>query len=308
MEEPELNAMPASQRSPSLGQIVMILLVVCSLLIACAGATPAPLVFDGDRAYAWVIEQCDLGYRIPGTEAHRKTGDMIIEALESLDWEVTEQRFAYMGTDIRNLLASKGEGPALMVGAHYDTRPAADQEDPSTPVLGANDGASGVAVLLELARVLDVDSTGHRIYLAFFDAEDSGYLDGWDWIVGSTYMAEHWGDQGEPPLMAMVLVDMIGDRDLQVYYEGNSDPELSREIWQVAGELGYDDRIIPQLKHHILDDHIPFLQKGIPAVDMIDFDYPYWHTTQDTPDKVAPESLAAIGVTLQTWLERLGER
>ncbi|MGC9520483.1 MAG: M28 family peptidase [Anaerolineae bacterium] len=303
-----MNASQAGRRLPTLTRALVILLILCGLLGSCAVAPPTPLVFDGEQAYAWVVEQCDLGYRIPGTEAHRKAGDLIIETLESHDWQVMEQRFDYQGTEVRNLLASKGDGPALMLGAHYDTRPAADQEDPSVPVMGANDGASGVAVLLELARVLDIDSTGHRLYLAFFDAEDSGYLNGWDWIVGSTHMAENWGAQGEPPLTAMVLFDMIGDRDLQVYYEGNSDPELSREIWQVAAELGYDDRIIPQLKHRMLDDHIPFVNQGIPAIDMIDFDYPYWHTTQDTPDKVAPESLAVIGDTLETWLESLGGR
>src|SRR5690606_27946319 len=112
--------------------------------------------------------------------------------------------FEYMGTPVRNILAWKGDGaPALMLGAHYDTRRAADEEDPTVPVLGANDGASGVAVLLELARTLDIDAEGRRLYLAFFDAEDNGRLNGWEWIVGSTYMAAHWGEAGEPELEAM---------------------------------------------------------------------------------------------------------
>lgn len=279
------------------------LLVVLLWLGACTPSGAAEATFSGDRAFTWVEAQVELGYRITGTESNRKAGDLIIEALEAEDWHVREQTFTYMETPVRNILAWKGEGPAVMLGAHYDTRRAADMEDPSQPVMGANDGASGVAVLLELAHTLDVDQVGKRIYLAFFDAEDNGRLDGWDWIVGSSYMAERWGDEGEPPLEAMVLVDMIGDRDQQVYYERNSDPRLSQEIWQVAAELGYEERIIPQARHTILDDHIPFLRRGIPAVDMIDFDYPYWHTTQDTLDKVAPESLEAIGRTLEVWLE-----
>ncbi len=264
---------------------------------------PAVATFDGKAAYTWVVKQCDLGYRIPGTEPHTQAGNMIIDQLEGLGWQVREQAFPYMGISVRNILAWRGDGPAVLLGAHYDTRRAADQEDPSVPVMGANDGASGVAVLLELARVLDVTGAGRRVYLAFFDAEDSGQLDGWDWIVGSSYMAAHWGETGETPLGAMILVDMIGDRDLQVYYEGNSDPEIRAQIWGVAASFGYQDRIIPRMGYTMLDDHIPFARQGIPAVDLIDFDYPYWHTTQDTPDKVSAASLEVIGRTLEAWVE-----
>ena len=101
----------------------------------------------------------------------------------------------------------------------------------------------------------------------------------------------------------MVLVDMIGDADQQVYYEHNSNQALSEEIWAVAATLGYQSRIVPELRHSMLDDHIPFVRKGIPAVDMIDFDYPYWHTLRDTPDKVSPESLESVGRTLEVWIE-----
>ncbi len=265
--------------------------------------TPLPRTFTGELAYPWVVRQCDLGPRITGTEANRRAGDVIIAELEALGWEVHEQTFLYMETPVRNLIATKGEGPAVMVGAHYDSRRSADEEDPTQPVMGANDGASGVAVLLELARALDWEQVDNQVILAFFDAEDNGELDGWEWIVGSSYMAEHWGEKGEPPLTAMILVDLIGDADQQIYYERNSDPELSRELWAIAGELGYGERIIPTYKYAILDDHIPFVRRGIPAVDMIDFDYPYWHTTQDTPDKVTPESLESVGRTLEVWLE-----
>ncbi len=265
--------------------------------------TPLPRTFTGSLAYPWVARQCDLGPRITGTAANRKAGDMFIAELKALGWTVKEQPFTYKDTAARNILAWKGSGPAVMIGAHYDSRKSADQEDPAQPVMGANDGASGVAVLLELARALDFEKTGYTVYLAFFDAEDNGRLDGWDWIVGSTTMAGQWGAGGEPQLTAMVLVDMIGDADQQVYYERNSDPTLSQTLWGIAGQLGYGQRIVPDYRHTMLDDHIPFVQKGIPSVDMIDFDYPYWHTTQDTPDKVSAESLEAIGRTLEVWLE-----
>jgi Zn-dependent M28 family amino/carboxypeptidase len=275
------------------------------IAIACApkAVDPSTVTFDGDQAYAWVIQQCEFGYRIPGTEAHRQTADLIIDNLRGLEWDVGVQEFVTNGVMVRNILAKKGSGPAVLLGAHYDTRSQADQEDPTVPVMGANDGASGVAVLLELARVLDVPGAGKQVYLAFFDAEDGGNLDGWDWIVGSSYMAEHWGSAGEPPLEAMVLVDMVGDQDLQLFYERNSDPTLSGEIWGIAHELGFGGQFIPQTRHSMLDDHIPFVRMGIPAVDIIDFDYPYWHTTQDTPDKVSATSLVAVGRTIETWLE-----
>lgn len=266
--------------------------------------SPAPRLFDGDKAYSWVQRQCDLGYRITGTEVHRQAGDMILNELEALGWTTAEQTFTYKQTPVRNLLAWRGEGSsAVMVGAHYDTRRAADMEDPSVPVMGANDGASGVAVLLELARVLDWRAPDSALYLVFFDAEDNGRLDGWEWIVGSTYLAEHWGDNSEPPLQAMILIDMIGDADQQLYYEGNSDSALREHLWALAAELGYADRFIPEHRYTMLDDHLPFVQRGIAAIDIIDFDYPYWHTTKDTPDKVSAASLEAVGHTLQTWLE-----
>jgi len=283
--------------------------VLLLLLAACRAPAPtpsAPETFSGERAYEWVVRQCDLGYRITGTEANRQAGDMIIEELRAQGWEVYEQKFTYKETPVRNILAWKGtagDGGAVLVGAHYDTRRSADMEDPTQPVLGANDGASGVAVLLELARSLSWDTTRRRIYLAFFDAEDNGRLDGWDWIVGSSYMAAHWGEAGETPLEAVVVVDMIGDADQQVYYERNSHPELSQVLWGIAAELGYGDRIIPQYRHAMLDDHIPFARMGVPAALMIDFDYPHWHTLQDTPDKVSAESLEAVGRTVEVWLE-----
>jgi Zn-dependent M28 family amino/carboxypeptidase len=163
-------------------------------------------------------------------------------------------------------------------------------------VPGANDGASGVAVLLELARTLPEDIS--PVWLVFFDAEDNGRIEGWDWILGSRAFVE------EVPVspQAVVIVDMVGDADLNLYYELNSDETIRTEIWNTAAALGYGNIFIQTGKHSMLDDHTPFLEKGIPAVDIIDFDYPYWHTTEDTLDKVSTESLGAVGDTLWHWL------
>jgi Zn-dependent M28 family amino/carboxypeptidase len=165
--------------------------------------------------------------------------------------------------------------------------------------LGANDGASGVGVLLELARSLDRSKLNNEVWLAFFDAEDNGGLDGWEFIAGSQYMAQNLKTMPQ----AVIVVDMVGDADQQIYKERNSSPALQDRLWAIAAKLGYEKYFIPTYKHAMVDDHTPFLQKGILAADIIDFDYPYWHTTQDTADKVAPASLERVGRVLKTFLE-----
>ena len=263
------------------------------------------LIFDGNLAYEHVLAQVAIGPRPTGSEAGWATGDFIIAELEKLGWQAESQEFLFMGVRGRNIIGriEGGNGSIVILGAHYDTRPAADQ-DPN-PALrgewieGGNDGASGVAVLLELARVLEAEKLKNDVWLAFFDAEDRGRLEGWPFSVGARHMAENLAVNPQ----SVVVVDMIGDADQQLYYEQNSTAELSREIWAVAAELGYEDSFIPQFRHTIIDDHLPFLERSIPAVDIIDFDYPYWHTVEDTADKVAPESLERVGRTLEVWLE-----
>jgi hypothetical protein len=261
------------------------------------------LTFDGGLAYRHVLEQTAIGPRPTGTEAGWATGNYIIAGLEQQGWPSEAQEFLFKGVKGRNIVGRMGSGPIIILGAHYDTRPAADQDpDPARRgdwIEGANDGASGVAVLLELARVLEADKLKNEVWLAFFDAEDRGRLDDWPFSVGARQMAENLIVAPQ----AVVVVDMIGDADQNIYLEQNSTPDLRAEIWAVATELGYDTHIIPELKHTIIDDHIPFLERGLPAVDMIDFDYPYWHTTADTADKVAPDSLERVGRTLEVWLE-----
>ncbi|MFZ0544328.1 MAG: M28 family peptidase [Candidatus Promineifilaceae bacterium] len=266
------------------------------------------VAFDGESAYDYLLAQMDFGARWPGSPGHAELGDYIAEQLSGLNWEVQEQLFPYQDITGRNIIgkANIGAGPVIILGAHYDTRKVADQTpgndgpDPA-PVPGANDGASGVAVLLELARTLDLDKIDHEIWLAFFDVEDNGNngIPGFDWIIGSTYMAENLTIEPE----AMVLADMIGDADQQLYLEQNSDAELQTTIWEIAAELGYASNFIQDYKYTMIDDHLPFARQGIPSVDIIDFDYPYWHTVEDTANKVSPDSLLRVGRTLEVWLE-----
>ena len=276
--------------------------------VAAAGCVGAPTTaageaaFDGGSALARVAAQLSLGDRSPGMPGHGAVQQWIGHELETAGWRAEPQSFVYRGQTLTNLVASSSPGAQtyILVGAHYDTRPIADESGLPNPgpVPGADDGASGVAVLLGLADVLPPNGLGCTLDLAFFDGEDSGRLGGWDWIVGSTYLAAHL--EQEPD--AVVVVDMVGDKDLQLYWEQNSDPELRQEIWMVGGSLGYP-AFIDQAKYSMLDDHSAFLAQGIPAVDVIDFDYPYWHTPEDTLDKVSAASLETVGRTLQAWLE-----
>jgi Zn-dependent M28 family amino/carboxypeptidase len=259
--------------------------------------------FDGATAFTHIDAQLAFGPRLPGALALTAASRYIRDHLQANGWHVEFQDFTYKETPVRNIIAKAnvGRGPIILLGAHYDSRRRADQDrdNPEAPVPGANDGASGVAVLLELGRSLDLETVPNEIWLAFFDAEDNGNLDGWEWLVGSTYMAQNLTVKPAQ----MILVDMIGDADQQIYFEQGSNPDLSATIWAVADELGYGDYIIPEPKYHMVDDHVPFLMRGIPAIDIIDFDYPYWHTTQDTADKVSVSSLERVGRTLETYLE-----
>ncbi len=264
-----------------------------------------PETFDGERALADVEAQVAMGPRTPGSAGHAQVREWMRTELENTGWLVEVHEAERLGHPIYNIIAKKGgELPQIILAAHYDTRFIADHDPVETkrsePVPGANDGASGVAVLLELARILPDDTV--PVWLVFFDAEDNGRIEGWDWILGSRAFVE------EIPVRprAVIIVDMVGDADLNLYYERNSDVTLRAEIWKTAERLGYGDIFIPSEKHSMLDDHTPFLEKGIPAVDIIDFDYPYWHTTEDTADKVSADSLKAVGDTLWHWVVEQG--
>ena len=266
-----------------------------------------PKEFSGEQALKEVEYQVALGPRIPESTAHDQIIKRIQSKLKEAGWLVEVQESQRMGHPIQNVIGKWGEGtPWIILGAHYDSRLAADQdpnqENRSLPVPGANDGASGVAVLLELARALpshlEKQANTGQIWLVFFDAEDNGDLPGWDWLLGSQAFVD--GLTGKPS--AVVVIDMIGDKDLNIYKEKNSNSKLIDEIWSQAAELGYSAQFIPKHKYSMIDDHTPFLKAGIPAVDIIDFDFPYWHTRADTPDKVTAQSLKAVGDTLLAWL------
>jgi len=259
-----------------------------------------PVHFNGQRAYQDVLAQVAFGARIPDSPAHAETITYIQNELRKAGWQAQVQDTNWDGFAIQNIIASRSDQtPQIILGAHYDSRMLADQDpEPgrNTPVPGANDGASGVAVILELARTLPKDSL--PTWLVFFDAEDDGGIAGRDWIMGSQAFVASLTFHPR----AAIIVDMVGDAYLNIYIEQNSNASLVSEIWGQAARLGFGGEFIPTVKYSMEDDHTPFLKAGIPAVDIIDFDYPYWHTTADTPDNVSPKSLEIVGETLHAWV------
>jgi glutaminyl-peptide cyclotransferase len=258
-------------------------------------------IFNEARSFQDIEYQLSLGPRTIGSMAHDQLVLWASSELNSAGWAVQLQQFEWSGSKLSNIIAKRNSGhPWVILGAHYDSRFIADQEPEDngqlSPVPGANDGASGVAVLLEIARVIPPD-LDKNIWIVLFDAEDNGEIPGWEWILGSRVFAANLVELPD----SVVIVDMIGDSDLNIYKELSSNTQLVDQIWGIAEELGYP-QFIPEYKYQIIDDHLPFLEAGIPAVDIIDFEYPYWHTTQDTIDKVSPESLDVVGEVLLAWL------
>lgn len=264
-----------------------------------------PGVFDAERAFQDVVTQVGFGPRFPGSPGHAQVREWLVDLLTQSGWQPRELEGDFFGQQVFNIEACRGSSQDaregyVLIGAHYDTRMYADKDPDLSqrdqPVPGANDGASGVAVLTELARVLP-QNIPTRLCLVFFDAEDNGRIGEWEWAAGARFYAAQMSEIPD----AVIIVDMVGDFNQYFPVEQNSTPGLVEEIWEVAAGLGIESFSQEQGKR-ILDDHVPFLELGIPAVDIIDLDYPYWHTTADTPDKVSPQSLENVGDVLLEWL------
>jgi glutaminyl-peptide cyclotransferase len=280
-----------------------------SSLLACQAWSGARRhEFDGERAFAYLQQQVGFGPRIPNAPAHEQTGDWILTRLRATADTVIVTAFRHMTRrgdtlHLRNFLARFRPQAAerVLFLAHWDTRPHADQSAnlaaQRLPVPGANDGASGVAVLLGVADALKAKAPAGGVDLLFVDGEDYGnFADSNDVLIGSRYFAAHQ-PLGYPPLYA-VLFDMVGDKNLDIYYEGNSQtvaPEVVDRVWRTARDLGYGRFFLPGVKHTLIDDHVSLQRAGVHAIDVVDFDYPYWHTTDDTIDKVAAASLQVVG-------------
>ncbi|NDD63289.1 MAG: M28 family peptidase [Acidobacteria bacterium] len=282
-------------------------------------AAPPATGFEGERAFAHVRAQVDLGPRPAGSAALEKTRSYLLTQLRSYGLKPRLDEFAPLTpkgrVKMKNIIVDiRGRQPeSIIIASHYDTKEFRDFR-----FVGANDGGSSTGVLLEIARVLAADKSDRRltIQLVFFDGEEafcrewSECLEGSDNTYGSRHMAEQISRDGKAGLYkAMILLDMVGDRSLAIPREENSSPWLVDAIWQTARELGFQ-RHFPGTTHWMTDDHLPFLKAGIPAVDLIDFDYgdetgSFWHTSQDTLDKIDPRSLQVVGDVVLRSLPRI---
>ena len=286
------------------------------LLLACqarAGGEKAggTREFNGTTAFGYVQKQMSFGPRIPNTPGHQQEADWLLAELRQradtvIVQEITHKLKNGVTLHLRNFVARfrPQATDRILFLAHWDTRPMADQAknlgEQRMPVPGANDGASGVAVLLGVADALKARApTGATgVDLLFVDGEDFGdFADTNDVLIGSRWFASHLPGRGYQPLYA-VLFDMVGDKDLQIFQEGQSvagAPEVVQRVWRVAADLGYAHQFVPSVRHTLTDDHVSLQKVGIHTIDVVDFDYPYWHTTEDTIDKVSGESLQIVG-------------
>jgi Zn-dependent M28 family amino/carboxypeptidase len=282
-------------------------------------------LFNATNAYNLVADQCAFGYRIPGTENNTKCASWIFDKLEEYNFTAEFQNFngsaGYLnGTALHNVIGTKQgtTNATLVLAAHYDTRPWADSTlstNKTAPVMGANDGGSGVAVLLELARLLSSQNFTITIKMMFFDAEDSGNsAEGIEWCVGSKYAASLLTSEEIVNInkCGFILLDMVGDKNLNLPKERNSNESLQDIVWNVA-YLANATQFKNATGWYITDDHVSFGDKGVKAIDVIHTSayserpvFPAtWHTTNDTIENISNESLGAVGTVVERTIYML---
>jgi glutaminyl-peptide cyclotransferase len=293
---------------PSNFSVLSALSVLSVFSSACRERPRPPREFDGQSAFGYIERQVAFGPRVPGTEAHEKMGNWLDSLLRQRADTMVVQSWQHVTTGqdtlpLRNFIArfKPGAPKRLLFLAHWDSRPKSDSpvsRDSSHAVPGANDGGSGVALLLGVADVLKRSPPAIGVDLLFVDGEDYGDFTKTpaDVLIGSRYYGSHQLP-GAQPLYA-VLYDLVADKDLQIYQEGNSlvgAPEVVELVWGTAKDLGYGGYFIASPRHTLIDDHLELQKAGIRAIDVVDFDYPAWHTQYDTIDKVSAASLQVVG-------------
>lgn len=278
---------------------------------------PADEDFAGSRALDDVGRQMAYGTRSTGTQGSADMSRWLVQQLTGMGWDVVIQEYPIGDARMaRNLIAIRspetapeGGAPVGLLATHYDTRLTADGEtDPGAqpqPAPGANNGASGTAVLLELARTLDVEAVGHTICLAFFDGDANAGLPGWEGRLGSAHFARTLA-QDAPRCAAprfAVALDMVGSDSAIYRIDPAADAMLSDRLWRTAAELGYGSSFLPEAGPDTLNAHTPFAAQGIPSALIADLDYPAARTLADTASRISESALQRVGRTLETWLE-----
>jgi glutaminyl-peptide cyclotransferase len=284
----------------------------CSKALLILAATAAFAAdFSGTSALEFTRKAVAFGPRPPGSAANLKLQAYIEAQLKTLHCQVSFDAFTADTPDgrvpMRNIVATfpGSSGRALVVTGHFDSKPMKGRN-----FVGANDAGSSTGFLLELVRVVNSMSHADDITLVFFDGEEAyGEWSDTNGIYGSRHLADKWSRDGKlGRIKALINVDMIGDKDLGIIQEGNSSPGLLKQVWQTAHDLGYGKYFLDS-GFATEDDHLPFLRKGVNALDLIDFDYgpsnEYWHTEKDTMDKLSAHSLDVVGNVLVAVLRKL---
>jgi Zn-dependent M28 family amino/carboxypeptidase len=280
-------------------------------LLPCAAFPQAapPENFSGTAALNFAARVVAFGPRASGSAANTRQRAYIHEQLATCRCEVTNDTFTAQTPDglvaMENIIAKfpGKSGRAIAITGHFDTKK-------MTNFVGANDGASSTGILLEMAAVLTGRPRTDDVYIVFFDGEEA--VRDWtdtDSVYGSRHLAREWTEDGTDRRMkALINVDMTGDKDLDIVFESSSSPSLRKLVWDAADALGYSAFFLRQ-PNEVEEDHIPFLQAGVRALDLIDFDYgpgnAYWHTPQDTMDKLGVHSFQVIGDVLMRVIPEL---
>jgi Zn-dependent M28 family amino/carboxypeptidase len=284
-------------------------------LLACATPSAAQrkaTSVDGSLAYSHVEKLVGFGPRPPGSPAIAKSQAYIADVLKKLGLQVEHQDFLANTPNgpvsMKNIVGKTQQSgrPVVILASHYDTRLMTN-----AAFVGANDGGSSTGLLLELARVLSPRRNAFTVWFVFFDGEEAQRE--WsetDSLYGSRYFVEKLKADGQTQVIkAMVLMDLVGDRDLKLENDASSTPQLMELVRKSAVELGYSKNLAASQKG-MVDDHIPFIRAGISAVDLIDYDYGFnnsvWHTPNDTLDKISPHSLKIVGDIVVRTLEKIG--
>jgi Zn-dependent M28 family amino/carboxypeptidase len=290
-----------------------------------AAMAAAPAAIDGARAFGYLEKICELGPRVAGSEANTRQRQMVAAHFKATGSTVREQPFAaghpLTGERVAmvNLIGSwhPERKERVVIGAHYDTRPHPDEEtDPARlqlPFVGANDGASGVALLMEIANHLKEMNSPWGVDLVIFDGEELVYgrhpETRGEYFLGSkefarAYVEDVEARQSKNRYVAGMVLDMVGSSKLQINQEPNSlswAPNLVRDVWSVARQLEAKSFRF-RVGREVLDDHLALNNAGIPAIDLIDFDYPFWHKADDLPKNCSADSLAEVGRVVTAWL------
>jgi Zn-dependent M28 family amino/carboxypeptidase len=278
---------------------------IVGILLFCLVGIAWAKEFSGTRAYEFTAKAVGFGPRPPDSPANRRLQAYILAQLKTRGCAIQEDAFVARAPQgpvpMKNILCKfpGKSGRAIVLSGHYDTKTIEG-------FVGANDGGSSTGFLLEMAEVLAGAPRTDDVYLVFFDGEEAyGEWSDTNSLYGSRHLAEKWASDGTlRKIKALINVDMIGDKDLNLAWNSGSSAPLQNLVWATAARLGYSENF-PHTGGVTGDDHVPFIDRGVPALDLIDFDDDYWHTTRDTMDKLSPKSFQILGNVLVAVLKEL---